>query len=111
MKLITGIVYMYTTADGRKYIGQTIRPKQRQAEHLKKAKEGSNLPFHQGLRDNDFKYDYTVLYTMTGADQNYIVNELNKKEVYWIAYHHTYLNGYNSTIGGAGVKKIGKLFN
>lgn len=96
-----GIIYKYTSPDGNCYIGQTMFPKKRQADHKRNALRGDNNKFYNAIRKfgwDSFKYE--VLYTIIDDDIFKRQKILNKKEIYYIKKYDSFYNGYNSTIGG-----------
>lgn len=104
-----GIIYKYTSPSGKSYIGQTVKENKRKAQHKRSAfKEydsAYNTPFHKAIRKygwDSFKYE--VLYTIINDNEEFIREELNKREVYYIGKYNTFEKGYNCTIGGASNK-------
>jgi len=85
-----GIIYCWTNkVTGKKYIGQTIRPEQRMANHKHSALVlGSDFYFHRSLRKRGVEgFDYEVLEE---------TDNLSERETFWIKYHNTvWPNGYN----------------
>lgn len=96
-----GIIYCATNlVNNKKYIGQTVNSLHtRILQHISDAKYQDTY-FHRAL----FKYgldNFEWVILDTAINQN----ELNQKEVYWIAYYNTYKDktrGYNITPGGSG---------
>ena len=94
-----GFIYKITNkVNGKSYIGQTrytIEFRWKQHQHKK-----DNTYFHNAIR----KY---------GAD-NFIVEkleecnieDLNEREIYYIAKYNTFKDGYNLTIGGDGNRTL-----
>ena len=97
-----GIIYMYTSPSGKKYIGQTIHPKSRKQSHERTAKyekaPGYNNPFYKAIRKYGFEnIKYEVL------EDNIPQSQLNEREIYWIEKMNSFIpNGYNLTKGGDG---------
>ena len=96
-----GIIYCYTNnINGKKYIGQTMNPRQRFNAHKSTAfneKDGEyNSPLHRAFRKYGYEnFTYEVL---TEADT---IEELNGLETYFIAHYDTQIpNGYNILPGG-----------
>lgn len=83
--------------NGKIYIGQTARNfKERKAHHLRDALNDSNLPFHRAIR----KYGEGN-FTWGIVDECSTVEELNKREEYWIRELNTISpHGYNLRLGG-----------
>lgn len=91
---ICGIYKIENKLTNEKYIGQSIHIQQRFKEHLK----GNKNPLSdidqsiQDLGSENFIFDIIEECTP---------EELNEKEIYWIAFYNTYLGlGYNNTPGG-----------
>lgn len=77
------------------YIGQSIHIEHRQKEHKNEMLSNrSNNKFYNALRKYGWEnFSFQIL-------EECSPEELNSKEVYWIKYYDSYLNGYNSTPGG-----------
>ena len=88
-----GIIYCYTNKNtGKKYIGQTIHPEQRKANHKAKAlTEGSEYYFHRSIRKHGWdNFDYDIL------ESNVDQKNLNERENHYINMYDTlWPNGYN----------------
>jgi group I intron endonuclease len=88
-----GIIYCYTNKNtGKKYIGQTIHPEQRKANHLHEATvKGSDYYFHRSIRKHGWdNFDYEVL------EDNVEQKDLNDRENHYIDMYDTlWPNGYN----------------
>lgn len=98
-----GYIYKIQNKTNNKiYIGKTVNTiHERWLEHIDEAKRGDNSLLHKAIR----KY---------GKDNFHIdqveecsVDELNKKEQYYITLFHSFMNegGYNMTYGGEGTIK------
>lgn len=94
-----GVIYCYhCISTGKKYIGQTINEKQRKRQHTNLCKKGIDNKFYRAVRKygwNNFIY---------GIIDYYNGGILNEQEVYYIETYDTYKNGYNSTLGGEGMR-------
>lgn len=89
-----GCIYMYTNnLNGKKYIGQTTRPlKIRHWQHLSQ---------NAGYIDRALKKYGVENFILTILEDNIDdINELNKKEVYYIDKYNTFNDGYNLNRGG-----------
>lgn len=79
------------------YVGKTIHsPKKRWKSHLYYAKSGGPMVISRAIRkhgENNFKFEVI---------EECLVEEINSRETYWINYHDTFHNGYNSSMGGEG---------
>lgn len=102
---MNNIIYAYKKIDEDMvvYVGQTINPEYRRAQHEKydpfnpKNKE-YNLPLSRGIRKYGADaYEFIVLEDQLSQD------ELDEREKYWIEYYNTYNDPdkYNLTPGGS----------
>jgi len=99
-----GIIYKATcVANGKVYVGQTIVSLQsRQRDHFYEAARGEDSYFCRALRK--YGKDYFVWEQIDGAET---IEELNQKEIYWIAFYRCFedpAKGYNSDSGGKNAK-------
>lgn len=96
-----GVIYAYILNKETKYIGQTTNIASRQSNQLSNARNRNskeyNYPLSRGIRKHGF--DAFKIKIIDRADT---LEELNKKEVYWIEYYKTYSSqkGYNQRPGG-----------
>ena len=91
------IIYLFTNKiNGKKYVGQTVRPfEERFAEHRRKDSLLNRAFIKYGVEN----FDYEIIDTSSD------VNELNKKEVFWIKQLNTkFPGGYNLCYGGGNTK-------
>ena len=88
--------------NGKVYIGKTKRSlNQRIKEHLRDSKRKTlqHLYFYRALRKYGIEnFDWHIL--------DYTNDSLDILEMYYIDYFKSYYFGYNSTLGGEGVKVI-----
>jgi len=94
------IIYSYTNIiNGKKYIGKTINSfRKRNNDHCSAAKtDKNNCHFYNAIR----KYGRNSFITEILEKVN-TIEDLNDREIYWIAYHDSFNNGYNMTKGGDG---------
>lgn len=88
-----GIIYLWTNKNtGKHYVGQTIDPDQRKANHICEAfKRGSDYYFHRSLRKHGLDaFTYEVI------EENIERCDLNDRENYYIdKYNSIWPNGYN----------------
>lgn len=84
------------------YIGQSVDIEERFKQHIKRAYDSEkehNKALYVAIRlyglDN---------FTFEVLEEIINIEDLNAREVYWIAHYNTYYNGYNETLGGDGVK-------
>lgn len=104
LKRFNGIIYMYKSPSGKYYIGQTIRPKFRKNEHVSRAFNGSELPFHRAIRKYGIdSFEYSILCRITCSNTETLSEILNNLEQYYIIkYNSKVPTGYNVTEGGEG---------
>lgn len=111
---MNGKIYkIYNTINDKLYIGKTVSTlENRFNQHIRDSKKDRNekRPLYNAMN----KY---------GTERFFIelieecpLEELSKKELYWIGYYDTYENGYNATLGGDGTilydyELIVELFN
>lgn len=93
-----GIYKITNTINGKSYVGQSVDIHRR----WKQEKEDS-------INVNSHSYDYPLMkaFRKYGIDnfnfeiiEECKVEELNKKELYWINFYDTFFHGYNQTFGG-----------
>ena len=86
-------------ANGKQYVGQTVRIlEQRWQSHIRSAENGSTFALHRAIR----KYG-AGSFKVEQIDSAKTLDELNKKEAYYIAQLGTLApDGYNLTGGGEG---------
>jgi hypothetical protein len=107
MKIVKiGIIYAYINrVNGKVYVGQTTREKQRMNEHYNNAfKKHLKNKFYNALRKygkDNFEYKVLKSLTLSDADNHKSFKELlDKTERQYIHEYNSYLCGYNGTIGG-----------
>ena len=105
--MIEGIIYKYTSPNGKCYIGQTTN------ESLRRKKWNSNIYHYAGTKidrarekysPKNFKYE--VLVRNKYSSRSIALEDLNRLEIYYIGLYDSYRNGYNCTIGGDGVTGV-----
>lgn len=105
----TGLIYMYTAPNGKRYVGQTIRLNKRIIQHKQGATNPNltsyNCAFHRAIR----KYGYDN-FALEILEENIPRSELNDREKYWIKEMDSFgENGYNMTEGGDG--NLGRIWS
>lgn len=94
-----GFIYKVTNkVNGKSYIGQTrytVEFRWRQHQHKK-----DNTYFHNAIH----KYGIENFTVETLEECN--IEDLDSKEIYYIAKYDTFNSGYNLTIGGEGKRKV-----
>ena len=89
--------------NGMIYIGQTIKSlKQRKAQHEELALKGKGSRFQKALLQYGLDvFEWSIIDTANS------IEELDKKEAYWIEFYKSYENGYNSTLGNSNPMNFG----
>lgn len=112
-----GIIYKYTFADGKVYIGQTRRhPEKRKKEHFNPSVGPANSGFWEAYKRLGMP-KYEVLYEADCKNVDELVNLLNAKESLYINFYRANnpLYGYNKTsygsVGTGSQKILEKKFN
>lgn len=106
---INGIIYKATNMiDGKVYIGLTTKTLElRKSQHLlaTKYEESKSKYFYSAInKHKQENFSWEII------DKSDNIDELNKKEVYWIKYYNSYgEGGYNLTRGGGA--RMGSLFS
>lgn len=97
--MIEGIIYCFTNnINGKKYIGQTVREKERFKEHLINNKQRIDKAIR---RYGIFNFEYTVLERISGASKD-VHKALDFLEKQYIEEFDTMIpNGYNVLPGGS----------
>ena len=102
-----GIIYCFTNKiNNKKYIGQTINPKQRYNAHKSNYQNSNNQEYnsllHRAFRKYGFEnFDYEIL--SKDIDD---IDLLNKLEIFYITKFNTKVpNGYNVESGGKNASK------
>lgn len=96
---MNGIIYKITNkVNGKSYIGQTRYTLEfRWRQHIHKK---DNTYFHNAI------HKYGVENFSQEILEECDVNDLNSKEIFYIAKYDTFNNGYNLTIGGDGNRRL-----
>lgn len=94
-----GIIYKITNkVDGKSYIGQTrytIEFRWKQHQH-----KNDNTYFHNAI------HKYGIENFSIEILEKCNIEDLNSREIFYIAKYDTFKNGYNLTIGGDGNRKL-----
>lgn len=101
-----GAIYCYTNLiNQKKYIGQSVDPRQRYNAHKSSAFNEKSYeydsPLHRAMRKYGFEnFTYEILQETNDID---LLNEL---EIFYISYYNTLIpNGYNILEGGKNAKR------
>lgn len=93
-------IYKITdTENGKSYIGVDTKPKRlsnRWKCHLRNVSKPNfrKTKFYKALHNREKFFTYEIIY------ESVDIGELFKKEIYFINEYNTFVNGYNSTLGG-----------
>ena len=95
---MTGIYKITNLLNEQSYTGQSICIENRIKQHILSSKKEYareyNSPIHKSIRKNGIKnFCFEIL-------EECSKEQLDEREIYWIKYYNSYLNGYNQTIGG-----------
>lgn len=97
---ICGIYMIKNKVNGTIYIGQSADIYDRWDEHLR-ALRGEYHPNNHLQRSwnkhTEFNFEFSII-------EECLVDELDSREIYWIAYYDSYKHGYNQTEGGGGMR-------
>lgn len=95
-----GKIYkIYNDINDKLYIGKTLDTlESRFKQHKKDSKKITNeqRPLYNAMNKYGEEHFYIELI------EECPLENLSKKEIYWIGYYDTYHNGYNATLGGDG---------
>lgn len=84
--------------NGKVYVGKTLNVKQRKSDHFKLLRKNKH---HSWLLQKAYnKYGEKSFY-LEILEKNVFENDIDSREIYWIAYFNSYHNGYNCTLGGS----------
>lgn len=89
-----GIYKITNTTNGKCYIGQSRDIEARWAKHLSAYKSSSDWELYRAFKKygiSAFKFEVV---------EECSIEELNEREIYWIAQYDSFNNGYNMTLGG-----------
>lgn len=100
MKSILGIIYKATSPSGKVYIGQTSNSLKRRKIQHKCVANFTDSKFSRAIK----KYGIDSL-TWEILHKDIPTDQLDNLEILEIASYNSFINGYNSTPGGDGVKE------
>jgi group I intron endonuclease len=91
-----GIYKITNKVNGHSYIGQSVNIETRWVHHRNYKKNQSHYPLYIAFKKYGIEnFDFEILELCSSQ-------ELDQKEIFWIDYYNTYVNGYNQTTGGQG---------
>lgn len=89
-----GIYKITNTTNGKCYIGQSRDIEARWAKHLSAYKSYPEWELYRAFKKYGIgAFSFEVIEECT-------IEELNEREIYWIAHFDSFNNGYNMTLGG-----------
>lgn len=97
MKEVFGVIYKLTNIHtGKSYVGQTTNPKNRYKSHFNLKGNKGKTKMQKALLEypNESDWEFIIL------KDNIPLDEMNKNEIYYIAYYNTVNDGYNIQEGG-----------
>lgn len=98
-----GIYKIENKINGHVYIGQSINIERRWNDHRKRRKDSSTILGRAFIKHGISNFSFEIIEVCAKE-------ELNIKEIYWIAKYNSYHKGYNATPGGDSSQiKTGKL--
>lgn len=108
-----GVIYCYTNIiNGKKYVGKTINPKYRHAQHIKYSNNpeyrDSDMPIHLAIEKYGIdNFNYEILEIVVAKDRYILDYLLDAYEVVWIDKLHSNVSnsGYNVSLGGSGMSR------
>lgn len=108
-----GIIYKYTNKiNGKSYIGQTNRPRQRVNEHrCHSLSPNKKVAFYNAVKKYGWdNFTYEILEELEAEDSAGLNNLLNIREIFWIEFYKTRNKnfGYNESAGGPSRGACGK---
>lgn len=98
MNTIYSNIYVFTNKiNNKKYVGQSINPKERYKQHIKDSKN-DNLLFHNAINKYGIdNFDFEII------EKDVSIEEIGCREMFWIKELNSKKpNGYNLTDGGEG---------
>lgn len=91
---MVGIYKITNTENGKCYIGQSRDIEARWQKHLSSYKSSPNWELYRAFKKYGIsKFTFEIV-------EECQIEELNEREIYWIAQYNSFNNGYNMTLGG-----------
>lgn len=105
--MIEGIIYKYTSPNGKVYIGQTTNEQRRKSTFLREHESyGGHRIDNARKKYGANNFTYEILHKKMYDDKSIMIKDLNEKERYYIGLYNSYNDGYNMTTGGEGVRGL-----
>jgi len=95
-------IYLITSPSGKQYVGQSKVPVDRKIKSYIKLEKyiKSNRLIANAIK----KYGWdNMKFEIIEQNQDWTLEQLNEREIFWIAKYNTLVEGYNMTPGGEGV--------
>ena len=95
---VCGIYRIENLVNHKSYVGQSIDIYERWSEHrwaLDNERHDNKHLMRAWHKYKEFNFEFTIL-------EQCEMDDLNDREIYWIAHYDAYYNGYNQTKGGNG---------
>lgn len=104
---ITGTIYRRFIINDKgvetSYVGQTCAPVKRHNDFLNMNVTYSGVKIENARRKyGPENFCYEILEEITCDTYEELTAKLNEREIFWIAEHDSFNNGYNNSIGGGG---------
>ena len=108
-----GIIYMYENPiNGKCYIGRTTDLQKRHKEHKRMTSKKHSKFGHALNKYGIDNFNLSIILKITTTEDFELNDMLNSFEKYYVKLYDSFINGYNSTIGGEGTLGVdhrGKL--
>jgi len=98
VRTIIGIYKITNKVNGNAYIGQSVDIQRRLSQHFLEAFKENRGDYNTALHRAIRKYGRDAFCVEILEECQ--LEELEDREVYWVAHYDTYRNGYNMTTGG-----------
>lgn len=106
-----GVIYEYRhRGNGKRYIGQTMRPRKRHLAHLNSVhSHKNNSAWHQALKKYDMTwFDYNILEIVSDLDEQHLHELLDEREMYFIKLRSSSVRKYVYNVAPGGTKRPSK---
>ena len=101
---MNGIVYKYTSPNGKAYIGQTCRERGRRNDFQENGEYGGSRIDNARKKYGPQNFKYEVLFRISSKDCDLVKSNLNEMVQYFIKEYRSNEDafGYNMNDGGSG---------
>ena len=106
-KICQGWIYIVKNkVNGKMYVGQTIDYNRRKYEHLERWNEERCALLRKAYNKYGIdNFEMFPVLTFRAVNKKVCSHILNLMEKFYVQKYNTYNNGYNCTIGGAGISR------